>query len=151
MTKQPTTGWSTCPGLMLLNDLCMVEPLLGDTSTIRTSLNYWQLTWSQRNKNWYKLCPCDTDTSICRHSALALHCLKRSECLWQPCLLTNLYTHHRVTVSIVHMGVPSRKNVNLRVWWSPVNFLSQHLMYFIFGRWIKKVSNYLSMVSHAEG
>ena len=43
-----------------------VEPLLTDTSIIRTPLYYGQFTWSPRDRNPYKAYLSKTDTSITR-------------------------------------------------------------------------------------
>ena len=43
-----------------------VEPLLTDTSLIRTPLYYGQFTWSLRDRIPYKACLSKTDTSIMR-------------------------------------------------------------------------------------
>ena len=63
--------------------LITVEPLLRDTSIIRTPLYYGQFTWSLRDRNPYKDYFSKMDTSVIRtlFSVLLMSVIKRFDCI----------------------------------------------------------------------
>ena len=67
-----------------------MEPLLTDTSLIRTPLYYGQFTWSLRDRNPYKAYLSKTDTSIMRTiiPVPLVSAIKRFNCILRQHILT---------------------------------------------------------------